>query len=211
MYIPNSFREEDTEKLIAFMRANSFATLVSIQNGMPIASHIPLVVTVKDGSIRLVGHLAKQNAQWQTFGQSESLAIFTGAHAYISPTLYESQESVPTWNYIAVHAYGIPQIITLDHSAQRMNEMIDTMIHTYEDGYHAQWHGLSDRYREGMMNGIVGFEMPITRLEGKYKLSQNRSQADQHAIADALMHNPDPNAYAIGVAVQENLQRNEQA
>ncbi|WP_243713818.1 FMN-binding negative transcriptional regulator [Nostoc sp. 106C] len=113
MYIPNAFREEDIEKLVAFMRANSFATLVSLQNNIPVASHVPLVVTVQNNVVKLTGHLAKQNPQWQVFEQSESLAIFTGPHAYISPSLYEQRESVPTWNYIAVHAYGIPQIITL--------------------------------------------------------------------------------------------------
>ncbi len=96
MYIPSAFREDDIEKLVTFMRANSFATLVSILNDVPIASHIPLVVTVQNNVVKLSGHLAKPNPQWQVFGVGETLAVFTGPHAYISPSLYEKQESVPT-------------------------------------------------------------------------------------------------------------------
>lgn len=205
MYIPNAFREQDIEKLVAFMRTNSFATLVSIHSNVPLASHVPLVVTVEDNVVKLTGHLAKQNPQWQVFDQSESLAIFTGPHAYISPSLYEKHESVPTWNYIAVHAYGIPQIITLDNSPELMDKMIDEMIATYGSDYKSQWDSLSDNFRQVMMNGIVGFEMIATRLEGKYKLSQNRSHTDQYNVAHALLQSTDQEAQAIGTAMQENL------
>lgn len=209
MYIPTAFREEDVEKLVAFMRANSFATLVSILNGVPCASHIPVVVTVQDDIIKLIGHLAKANPQWKAFETSESLAIFTGPHAYITPSLYEKPESVPTWNYIAVHAYGMPQVITLSDSQPLMDRMIDQMIDTYDSGYKSQWHGLSDQFRQGMMNGIIGFEMVVTRLEGKYKLSQNRSHTDQHNVANALLQTTDPATHAIGAAMKQNLETSE--
>ncbi|HEY9601286.1 MAG TPA: FMN-binding negative transcriptional regulator [Allocoleopsis sp.] len=210
MYIPNAFREEDTEKLVALMRTNSFATLVSVQNNIPVASHIPLVVAVQDNVVKLIGHLAKLNPQWKTFGASESLAVFTGPHAYVSPSLYEKRESVPTWNYIAVHAYGVPQVITLTDSRELMDEMIDAMIDTYGSDYKSQWHSLSNNFREGMMNGIVGFEMTVTRLEGKYKLSQNRSHTDQHNVARTLLQSADPNAQAVGAAMQHNLESDQQ-
>ena len=128
MYRPTAFQEDDVDKLVSFIKANSFATLVSIVDGVPFASHIPLVITNQEDSVKLIGHLAKQNPQWQAFGTTESLAIFTGAHAYISPALYEKHESVPTWNYIAVHAYGVPQLITLNDSPESMDKMIDEMI-----------------------------------------------------------------------------------
>lgn len=210
MYIPNAFQEDDLEKIVTFMRANSFATLISILNGVPLASHIPLVVTVQDNIVRLTGHLAKPNPQWEAFGTSESLAIFTGPHAYISPSLYEKCESVPTWNYIAVHAYGLPQVITLGDSRELMDKMIDEMIDTYESSYKSQWSGLSNGFREGMMNGIVGFEMAVTRLEGKYKLSQNRSHSDQCNVAHTLLQSADPAAYAVGAAMKQNLESSEQ-
>jgi transcriptional regulator len=211
MYIPNAFREDDIEKLVAFMRANSFATLVSIQDGVPIASHIPLVVTVQDKVVKLTGHLAKQNPHWKVFGMSESLAIFTGPHAYISPSLYEKRESVPTWNYIAVHAHGVPQIITLTDSPELMDKMIEEMIDTYSSDYKSQWHSLPDDFREGMMNGIIGFEMTVTRLEGKYKLSQNRSQTEQYNVAHTLLQSTEPTVNAIGTAMKQNLQNDEQS
>lgn len=206
MYIPTAFREENIEKLVAFMRANSFATLISIQNDVPVASHIPLVVTVKDNVVTLKGHLAKLNSQWQSFGERESLAIFTGPHAYISPASYEKRENVPTWNYIAVHAYGHPQIATLDSSRESMDTMIREMIDTYSSDYKSQWHDLSESYREGMMNGIVGVEMTVTRLEGKYKLSQNRSHTEQANVAHALLQSPDQATQAIGSAIRQNLE-----
>jgi transcriptional regulator len=205
MYRPTAFQEDNVDKLLAFMRANSFATLVSIVQGVPYASHVPLVVKVQGDVIQLIGHLAKPNPQWQAFEVAESLAIFTGAHAYISPTLYEKHENVPTWNYVAVHAYGIPKVITLSHSPESMEQMISEMIDTYEADYQSHWHGLSDGYRQGMMNGIVGFEMTVARLEGKYKLSQNRSQTDQQTVSTALLQSSDPVVRAVGEEMRQNL------
>jgi transcriptional regulator len=209
MYRPTVFQEDNADKLISFIRANSFATLVSICNGIPCASHIPLIITVETDAVKLTGHLARQNPQWQDFAAAESLAIFTGAHAYISPTLYEKQESVPTWNYIAVHAYGIPKVITLADAPELMNETIDKMVDTYEATYQQQWHSLSDKYREGMMNGIVGFEMTVSRLEGKYKLSQNKSQVDRQNIVESLMKSTDSIERNVGMEMKLNLESDE--
>lgn len=206
MYRPAAFQEDDQDKLVAFMRANSFATLVSIIEGIPFASHIPLVVSIQNDQIKLIGHLAKPNPQWQAFGNVESLAIFTGAHAYISPSLYEKSESVPTWNYIAVHAYGIPQPITANDSPEAMDGMINDMIENYEANYKAHWHSLSDKFRDSMMNGIIGFEMVVTRLEGKYKLSQNRSQADQKNVTNSLLQSSNSTARAVGLEMEQNLE-----
>lgn len=205
MYRPTVFQEDNADKLISFIRTNSFATLVSIVDGLPVASHIPLVVSVEADVVKLTGHLAKQNPQWQYFAATESLAIFTGAHAYISPTLYEKYESVPTWNYIAVHAYGMPEVITLADDPAAMSEMIDKMVDTYETTYQKQWDSLSDKYREGMMNGIVGFEMTVSRLEGKYKLSQNKSPIDRQNIAKSLMESTDAIKRNVGMEMKINL------
>lgn len=205
MYIPPHFREDDIEKLVAFMQAHSFATLVSVADGVPIASHVPLVVTLNDAVVTLTGHLAKANPQWRHFDKGESLAIFTGPHAYVSPTLYEQAENVPTWNYIAVHAYGVPKLLTRKDAPEQMEAMIESMIDYYEATYKGQWQDLSDSYRDRMMQGIVGFEMTATRVQGKYKLSQNRSLIDQHQVAQALLDSPDPDAYAIGEAIRQQL------
>ncbi len=206
MYRPTVFQEDNVDKLVSFIRANSFATLVSICDGIPCASHIPLVVTVEKDVVKLTGHLAKQNPQWQSFPVAESLAIFAGIHAYISPTLYEQYESVPTWNYIAVHAYGIPKVITLADAPEAMNEMIDKMVDTYEATYQKQWDSLSDKYRDGMMNGIVGFEMIVSQLVGKYKLSQNKSKSDQENVAEALLKSTNSIDRSIGAEMKQNLE-----
>lgn len=210
MYRSPAFHEDDTDKLVAFMRANSFATLVSTSKGIPCASHIPLVVEKAGDVVKLTGHLAKQNPQWQAFTTAESLAIFTGPHAYISPTLYEKRENVPTWNYMAVHAYGIPKIVRSHDSPQPMNQMIDDMIDTYEASYKSQWHGLSDSYQASMTRGIVGFEMTVIRLTGTFKLSQNRSRVDQQTVSDELLQSPDLNVRAIGIEMKKNLGRIEE-
>ena len=205
MYNPTAFQEDNIDKLVTFMQANSFATLVSSVDNVPCASHIPLVITIEEDVVKLSGHLAKPNPQWQAFGSAESLAIFTGPHAYISPTQYEKHESVPTWNYIAVHAYGVPKIIMLNDSPKAMNKMINQMIDTYDVHYQSHWDGLSNQFREGMMDGIVGFEMAVTRLEGKYKLSQNRSKADRENVSNTLLESSDPAARALGIEMKQTL------
>jgi len=207
MYIPNPYRQDDVETLVDFMRANSFGTFVSILDGAPVASHIPFVVSYGDGVVKLRGHLARPNPQWKAFESGESLAIFTGPHAYISPSLYEKRESVPTWNYIAVHAYGAPQIITLADSRAALDAIMNVMIESYDPAYKAQWHELSGKYRDGMLNGIVGFEMMVTRLEGKYKLSQNRSLRDQQHVAQALLRSDDPTIAGVGAAMQRQVDK----
>ena len=203
MYIPKPYREDDTATLVEFMRANSFATLVSTLDGQLWASHVPLVVAVQDDVVTLSGHLAKPNPHWHGFDAHEALVIFTGPHAYVSPSLYEKRESVPTWNYIAVHAYGVPRAVHYDQTPERVQAMLEQMIDQYDAAYQAQWESLSDKFRHGMMSGVVGFEMTVTRLEGKYKLSQNRGEADQLAVAHAMLHSADPAARGVGEAMEQ--------
>lgn len=205
MYIPNAYRADDYDQLIAFMRANSFATLVSVLDGAPFASHLPLVVASDGDAVTLRGHVAKPNPHWHAFGNGETLAIFTGPHAYVSPSLYEKRESVPTWNYIAVHAYGTPRVVTYDDAPETMQRMLNEMIESYEPAYRTQWDALSDKFRDGMMRGIVAFEMTVTRLEGKAKLSQNRSHADQHSVAAMLLRSDDTATQATGHAMASEI------
>ena len=106
MYIPKQFEQKNNEKSIAFMRAYNFALLISVKEGLPIATHLPFVTEERNNEIILTAHLSKANEQWKTFAGKEVLVVFSEPHAYISPALYESAQNVPTWNYIAVHAYG---------------------------------------------------------------------------------------------------------
>jgi transcriptional regulator len=207
VYLPPHFREEDRAELLAFMRANSFASLVSVVDGAPFATHLPLMVEERSDELVITGHLAKPNAQWQGFAGAESLVIFGGPHAYISPSLYEKVESVPTWNYMAVHAYGTPLTYRYSDAPEQMQSMLERMMASYDPGYLAQWETLTDKFRTGMMMGIVAFEMMVTRLEGKYKLSQNRSLVDQATVADHLLQSADPSIAAVGSAMQERIQQ----
>lgn len=205
MYVPSAFQEEDPAQLLAFMQAHPFATLVSIQDGIPVATHVPLVIRQEGENLMLFGHLARANPQWQAFSEQDSLVIFSGPHAYISPTLYEKPENVPTWNYIAVHAYGRPQPLHRQDNPEAMELMIEAMIATYEASYGSQWHSLPPAYREGMMQSIVGFAMTVTRLQGKYKLSQNRSPHDQQTVAASLAQSADPNQRALAEAMFQSI------
>ncbi|HEU4323326.1 MAG TPA: FMN-binding negative transcriptional regulator [Roseiflexaceae bacterium] len=205
MYIPKAYREERPEELLGFMRAHSFITLISVLDGVPFASHIPVAVAEEGDVVVLRGHLAKANPQARAFGAGEALAIFSGPHAYISPSLYEKRESVPTWNYIAVHAYGPLRAIHAADDKASVEAALRELIAANEGAYQDHWDSLLPAYRDGMMQGIVGFEMAVVRLEGKYKLSQNRSAVDRHAVAAALSQSSDPAAQATGVAMRRTL------
>lgn len=203
MYIPNANRVDEQAQLLAFMQAHSFATLVSLVQGELFATHLPLVVAVAGEQITLRGHLAKANPHWQEWvTQREVLVIFQGPHAYISPSHYEKWESVPTWNYIAAHAYGSVQLVQEEAG---LLATLGELIAATEPAYQAQWDSLPDKFRAGMLNGIVAFEITVTRLEGKFKLSQNRPLADQERVATALMSAADTAIAATGHYMQERL------
>jgi transcriptional regulator len=181
VFIPPPFRVEDRETLYAFMERYGFATLVSDCGGVPFASHVPLLLD-RDGGV-LLGHLARGNPQWEAFGGAEALAVFSGPHAYVSPSWYAAAPAVPTWNYAAVHAYGTPRLLPPD----RTREVVDRTVRKYEAGRPEPWpNDLPEEYRRGLLAGVVGFEVPITRVEGKFKLGQNRLPADQAGMLAGL-------------------------
>ena len=183
MYIPSYYNETDESKLTEFMQAHSFATMISSQNNNLRATHLPFVIEKRGDQIFLVSHMAKANPQWKEFIDYELLIIFQGPHAYISPTHYEKKQNVPTWNYIAVHAYG--KAIIIDEPTAVIT-ILEKMIHSYEASYIEQWKSLSDDYKNGMVKGIVTFEIEITKLEGKFKLSQNKTKNEQQTIISAF-------------------------
>lgn len=185
MYSPEAFQVHDAAVLTAFMQQHSFATIVTHDGTIPHATHMPVLLEPERGVHgTLVSHVARANPQWLHFenGQ-EVMVIFQGPHAYVSPAWYVTTPAVPTWNYTAVHAYGIPRIVT-DHD--RFAQMLQDLIEFYESGREDRWHGaLAPEYRDRLMKGIVGVEIEITRIEGKFKLSQNRP-ADAPGVAAAL-------------------------
>ncbi|MGV3707700.1 MAG: FMN-binding negative transcriptional regulator [Gemmatimonas sp.] len=216
MYIPSYFREDNQEVLLAFMRAHSFATVVSNVDGTPFATHIPVGIEERDGTVFLTGHISKANEHARAFsyasdangetpdgGSGRSLVIFAGPHAYVSPTAYEAHESVPTWNYIAVHAVGRIRAIRFADTLQTMETMLDSMIEQYDPTYQQQWRSLPDKFRDGMMRGVIGFEMRVDSLQGKYKLSQNRSAHDQASVQAMLQASGDASAREVARVMQD--------
>lgn len=203
MYIPNANRVDDQAQLVAFMQAHSFATLVSLVQGELFASHLPLVIVTQGDQLFLRGHMAKANPHWQELAtQREVLVIFQGPHAYISPAHYEKWESVPTWNYMAVHAYGSARLI--QDEADLLTALAELIAAT-EPAYQPQWESLPAKFRNGLLNGIVAFEITVARLEGKFKLSQNRPIGDQERVAAALLGASDTAIVMTGHYMQERL------
>jgi len=183
MYSPPYNRIEDRAELIEFMRANNFPVLITGLAGKLHASHLPSTVHEEGGQIVIDMHMAFSNPQWSEFLDEEVLVIFTGPHAYISPRWYEEKQRVPTWNYTAVHAYGIPQKIDdpkVKHASQRR------LIETMDPQWLPQHDKLDPKYVAMMLDGIVNFRIPVARIETRWKLSQNRGRREMELIADAL-------------------------
>jgi transcriptional regulator len=190
MYIPEHFRLRHDNDALDFMRANPFAILISTTESGPYATHLPLFVVSEVGDngseakLVLRGHVAKANPHWHYLEQNpQCLTIFHGPHAYISPSNYGARESVPTWNYAAVHVYGNARLFS---SMDDLHQMLHELIETFEPAYRDQWESLSPKFRENMLRQIVGFEIATTKLEGKFKLSQNRTRQDQVNVIASL-------------------------
>ena len=186
MYIPSLFNQTDQTTLHDFMRANSFATVVTNQGGKLFASHLPLFLNSTTGSQgALVGHMARANPQWQEMqAGTEVLVTFNGPHAYVSPAWYESNAmAVPTWNYMAVHAYGTARIL----SSEELVRALHQLVQEYERAYAQPWQlEMTELMREKMLGEIVGFEIVLNNIEGKFKLSQNRSTEDRMRVMKQL-------------------------
>lgn len=205
MYLPAHFRVEDFDELAAFIEENSFATLVTFDGVAPFATHLPLLFDKSRGERgTLSGHLARGNAQWQHLQHlqengGEALAIFHGPHTYISPSWYGAQLAVPTWNYVALHAYGTVRLV----DDAELEAQLRSMIQKYESGFPTPWSGdLPAEFLSKMRLGIVGFAIGITRLEGKWKLNQNRSAEDRNKVIEALENSSHDDDRAIAALMK---------
>lgn len=183
MYSPPYNQVQDRAEVLAFMRANNFPILVTGTGGVLHASHLPVTVHEEGSHFVIDMHMAKNNPQWKEFFDDEVLIVFSGPHAYISPRWYEEAERVPTWNYAAVHAYGVARI----HPGRQ--EKHASQRHLVE-GLDPQWlpkfDALRQEYVDQMLDGIVNFSVAVTRLETRWKLSQNRSRREMELIAAQL-------------------------
>ncbi len=179
MYVPKHFAVTQRDALDRVIRENPFGLLVGALDGAPFATHLPFLL---DGD-RLLAHVARGNPHWQAIdGTTEMLAVFSGPHAYISPRWYADGPAVPTWNYVAVHIYGAPRLIA---DATSVRALLDSLVGEYEAGAWAL-DGQDAGFVSRMIRGIVVFELPITRIEGKFKLSQNRPAEDRRRVTAEL-------------------------
>jgi transcriptional regulator len=187
MYSPTFNRIADRAILIEAMRAWSFAILFGPQSNReaaaPLAAtHLPLVVKDEGEHGLLEGHFALANRHWQALAGRETLVVFPGPHSYVSPTLYTDPLSVPTWNYIAVHAYGTLELV---EDGPGKDALLADLIEIHEPAYAEKWRAMPENFRRSMLAGIVGFRIPISRIEGKFKLSQNRAAKERRNVQAA--------------------------
>lgn len=192
MYIPPAFQEEDPSAIAATMANYGFATLITVRGDCVNATHLPLLFDAHRGERGLItGHVARANPQAADLAEGKpATAIFLGPHAYISPRWYETAEAVPTWNYVAVHAEGIPRVI---EEPERVTEYLEALTAQFEGDRPDAWRPgeLRPELLEGLCRSIVAFELPVRRMEAKSKLNQNRTAADRAGVIRNLEESPD--------------------
>jgi transcriptional regulator len=176
MYTPKFNQVTDRNILIEAMRAYSFAILFGPQLQ---ATHLPLMVKEDGEQVVLLGHFARANPHWMALSGHETLVVFPGPHSYVSPSNYTEPLSVPTWNYIAVHAYGTLEVV---EDEPGKNSLVEALVQVNEPPYLEKWRAMPDGFRRTMLAGILGFRIPVTRLEGKFKISQNRAETERRNV-----------------------------
>ena len=184
MYLPDSFRIDDPQEIFSIVRQYSFAVLVAEgEHGLE-ANHLPLIVESEEPLV-IAGHMSRANTQWRAFdGSREAIAVFSGPHTFISPTWYDSQPNVPTWNYVAVHLHGKPVLI---EGADETLEHLHKVVAVFDPGLaEAQPQSMAPEYLQKMLGGLVAFRMEVTRVEAKAKLNQNKMEPDRLAVKDRL-------------------------
>ena len=203
VYLPPAFTETRPEILIGHIERHDFGLLVSHGAGGLIASQIPFLLARRDGRLVLQGHLARANPQAAELdGAREALAIFEGPHTYISPSWYGAGPAVPTWNYASVHAYGAARAIA---DPEWLRDLVQRLSDRHEAREPEPWRmqDLPESYIASMLKGIVGVEIAVERLEGKFKLSQNRPAADRPRIIAALEHRNDADSRNVARLMRE--------
>lgn len=202
MYVPSAFERTEPAELFAFIEAHSFAVLVSTRNGEPFATHLPLLLERDAGpNGTLVGHMARANPQWHDLDGQPVLAVFSGPHAYVSPSWYEAENVVPTWNYVAVHATGTFRLVD-DPAA--ITGIVAASVAEYERNMPVPWRlDAKSAYVQKLVGAIVGFRIEVTRLEGKWKLSQNHAPERRAKVVAALETSTNPDSLAIARLMRE--------
>jgi transcriptional regulator len=204
MYIPSAFAETDLATLHGFIEQNSFGLLVSQVEGKPFATHLPFLLDRHSGPHgALIGHVARANPHWQHLAEQTVLAVFSGPHAYISPTWYEADNVVPTWNYVAAHVYGRAEIIE-DESG--LLDIVQKSVQLFERGMPQPWSlDGSTTFMKRMLAQIVGFRIEIENIEGKWKLNQNHPVERRTKVIRALQERGHENASAVARMMQGKM------
>jgi transcriptional regulator len=200
MYIPEFNRLTDRDEIVDFMKQFSFATIISARNNLPVATPLPFLINLKDEQIILTSHFAKANDHWKDIENNQVLIIFSEPHAYISPVNYTKELNVPTWNYISIHAYGKGKLITEN---EKVAEILESTIDNYESAYRQQWDNFPEEYKSKMTKGIVAFEIVVTEVKAKKKLSQNRSEEEKQRIIESLNESEDSNERHIAAFMKK--------
>lgn len=201
MYVPKINLATDTDEIISFMKQFSFATIVTSKDNIPTATHLPFLISFTDDKIVLTSHFAKANEQWKDIENNSILVIFSEPHAYISPKNYDKELNVPTWNYIAIHAYGQGKLLTETESTFKV---LENTIDYYEISYREKWERFPAEYKLKLINGIVAFEVIIEDLQAKKKLSQNRTETEKQKIIDTLSKSDDTNEQLIAAYMKKD-------
>ena len=201
IHIPGHFAEHDIARLHALVRTHNFATLVSAHQGEIQVSHLPFLLDAEGKLLR--AHMARANPQWRTFSpERQVVVIFHGPHHYVSPAWYASHPSVPTWNYVVVHVQGRPRLI---EDRDRLAALLRELVTRHEAASSRPWKmDLPPDYQDKMLSAIVGFEIEITRLDGKFKLSQNRPESDHPLVIEALEQLGSDDALGVAALMREN-------
>jgi transcriptional regulator len=205
MYIPRRYRELDQNTIQQFIRANDFATLVSFDGERPVATHLLLELQGEGDTLFLNGHMARANKQWRTLDpEQEVLAIFSGPHTYISPRWY-NHVNVPTWNYMMIHVYGKPRLIT---EYDELHSMLKRLVDKYEANSGAtpvyRVETLPEDFVEREIKAVAGFQIEVARIEASFKLSQNRDEQDYDTIITQLDNRADDHSLDVAQAMKQN-------
>ncbi|MBW8887041.1 MAG: FMN-binding negative transcriptional regulator [Fibrobacteres bacterium] len=203
MYNPSAFTESDPVVLLEFIDRNPFATVVTASENEPKVSHIPMYYAETDGKRFLVGHFARANDHWRNLN-GKTTAIFHGPHAYISSKWYATENTVPTWNYVTVHASGRLSVV----DEKELHSIIDLMIRRHEGDIRSFQAGLSEEARGHLEKQIVGVKMEIETLEGKWKVSQNKSLEIQRKIIGKLTEAGDWNSAQVAMIMAKRMAGN---
>jgi transcriptional regulator len=202
VYIPSTFKQSDLATLFAFIERHGFALLCSVgDDGVPFASHLPLLLDRQAAPPGvLVGHMARANPQWRHADGRPVLAVFSGPHVYVSPSWYEAEAVVPTWNYVAVHATGVFRAV---HDRDALLRTVGDTVAFYEEGRPQPWRPAPSAYLDRMLQGIVGFRIEVAGLEGKWKLSQNQPAERRDKVVRALRQQGGEDAEAVADLMEQ--------